>query len=347
MSQTATPVSVKHREWSQATDETDFDDNSPFGLQGLARGTLQILKPDCITRLAVTLALRATRKQIQDSDYVNRVLSWHPDWLDEYQVVHLIEKSLWIQGHSDLVMTMTRNPSQIPDNPPEKIVQALTRAYLLHPDATTWYGVPLFGNETNDEGLPIPVTAAEVRVEADRRVKAAQRHALRWGWLYRAALMTARIPSTCWHYGLHVRNRIQRTAAGVVEYWNKCRQDARWRARAIYAAEQERCRFGCSQIVIPEHRTLLGRSLETSLVILELIAFQTAAAGYASPFIGLVAAPLAIAKFAPVIFVPLTIFSMDPFLFVELPEEPGKLRHLGHWYWQRQSQGRQKLHLHV
>jgi hypothetical protein len=47
------------------------------------------------------------------------------------------------------------------------------------------------------------------------------------------------------------------------------------------------------------------------------------------------------------IIVPLTIVSADPFLFIELPDEPGKLRHLGHWYWQGPVQGNRKLHLHA
>jgi hypothetical protein len=347
MSQTAAAAYVKQSDWSPVPDATAWDDGSPFGLQGLDRGTLQIIKPDCVSKLAITLALRATSEQIQDPEYVSRVLSWHPDWVDEYQVVHLIERSLWIQGHHDLVMTMTRNPSQIPDNPPEKITRALSRAYVLHPEATVWYGVPLFGMEKNDEGLPIPVTATEVRTEAQRRIEAARQHALNWGWLYRTALATTRVPTMCWHYGMLVRNRIQQAVGHVAEYWNRCRQDARQRARAIYMSEMERCRFGCSQTLIPEHRTWLGRSLETACVILELMAYQAAAAGSTSPLLGLVAAPLALAKFAPILFIPLTIVSVDPFLFIELPDEPGKLRHLGHWYWQNQGNGRQKLHLHA
>ena len=339
--------SLRHPQWSPIPDGMEFEDTSPFGLQGLARDTLQIIKPDCINRLAVRLALRATREQIQDPEYVNRVLSWHPDWVEEYQVVHLIERSLWIQGQSDLVMTMTQNPSQIPDNPPQKIRDALSKAYVLHPDSTIWYGVPLFSEAKNEDGLPIPVTAAEVRSEARRRIEAAQQHALRWGWLYRAALAAARVPSMCWHTGQSVGNRIRQTARGVSEYWNRCRQDARRRARAIIIAEQERCRFGCSHTEIPEHRTWLGQSLETACVILELTAYQASLAGAASPYLGMIAAPLAVAKFAPLIFVPLTVVACDPFLFVELPDEPGKLRHLGHWYWQTQPEGGQKLHLHA
>ena len=347
MSLTATAGSMKHRESSTVSSGAEFEDSSPFGLQGLARNSLQILKPDCITRLAVTLALRATHAQLLDDAYIHRVLSWHPDWVEEYQVVHLIERSLWIQGHSDLVMTMTRNPSQIPDNPPPKIKEALSRAYLLHPDSTIWYGVPLFGPETNAEGLPIPVTATEVRAEATRRIQAARDHALRWGWMYRAAVKAAQVPTMCWHLGLRVRNRVEQARQGAAKYWAKCRQDARRRARAIYQAESERCRFGKSHIEIPEHRTWLGQSLETACVMLELMAYQASVAGSASPFLGLVAAPVAIAKFAPLLFIPLTVVSCDPFLFVELPDEPGKLRHLGHWYWQKQNEGTDKLHLHV
>lgn len=332
---------------TRATEMLDFEDSSPFGLQGLSRDELIILKPDCVNRLAVTLALRATPEQIRDDAYLGRVLKSHPDWIDEYQVVHLIERSLWIQGHSDLVMTMIKNPSQIPDNPPAKVTEALSRAYLLHPDATTWYGVPLFGKETNEDGLPIPATAREVRAEASRRIEAAREHALRWGWVYRAALATARIPTAAWHLGLRVRNRIQGACQGAANYWKRCRQDARLRARAIVMAEAERCRFGCSHTEIPAHRTFLGKSLETACVIIELMAYQASVASYASPLLGALATPLAIAKFAPLLFVPLTVVSCDPFLFVELPEEPGKLRHVGHWYWQKQTQGADKLHLHV
>jgi hypothetical protein len=43
----------------------------------------------------------------------------------------------------------------------------------------------------------------------------------------------------------------------------------------------------------------------------------------------------------------MTIVACDPFLFIELPDEPGKFRFLGHWYWQGPPKGKQKLHLHV
>lgn len=347
MTQTALAMPTKFQDWSPVADDFDLEDRSSFGLQGLARETLQILKPDCVNRLAVSLALRATRQQIQDPDYIRRIVSHHPDWIDEYQVVHLIERSLWIQGHSDLVMTMTRNPSQIPDNPPTKVIDALSRAYAEHPEATVWYGVPLFGAESNAEGLPIPVTAAEVRAEAQRRIEAAQQHALRWGWFYRAVLATASVPSKCCYYGRIVRRRLESTATRVSEYWKKARRDARMRAKAIIQAELEHNRFGCSMTSIPEHRTWLGRSLETTCLFLELFAYQASLVGGTTPWLGLIAAPLTIAQFAPMLFIPITIVSCDPFLFVELPEEPGKLRHVGHWYWQKLPAGRDKLHLHV
>lgn len=347
MSQTMTFIPVKQPEWSPVAETELWEDNSPFGLQGLARESLQILKPDCVNRLAVTLALRATRKQLHDPDYVNRVLSWHPNWVDEYQVVHLIERSLWIQGHSDLVMTMIRNPSQIPDNPPPKIMQALSKAYMLHPDAAIWYGVPLFGEETNAQGLPIPVTAAEVKAESQRRVEAARQHALRWGWMYRAALKAVRVPTACWAYAQACRDRCVNSVRRFSGYINKTREDARRRVRAMAMAESERCRFGYSFTEVPEHRTTLGRSMETACVILEIMLYQASVAGYASPFLATLTTPLMIAKFAPIIFSPVPLMLMDPFLFVELSGEPGKLRHLGHWYWQKHEEGHETLHLHV
>ncbi len=323
------------------------EENSPFGLQGLSRDTLQILKPGCIERLAVTLALRGTRQQIQDKDFVLRQLSFHPDWADEYQVVHLIEQSLWLQGRSDLVMTMTKNPAQIPDNPPPKVLRALSCAYMLHPQATIWYGVPLFSDEKNEDGLPIPVTAAEVRMEAARRIAAAQRNALRWGWLYRAAVSIACLPARSWSFARRVCGGFLLAGQRMVGYWKKARRDVRERTRAAIIAELERCRFGCSQTVIPENSTWLGHGIEAASVVLELLEYQVRIIGYVAPFLSSSITPIAIAAFIPKLIIPLTIIAADPFLFVELPEEPGKLRHIGHWYWQNQPEGEQKLHLHM
>jgi len=329
---------------SAAPSSIELEDSSPFGLQGLSRDTIRILKPEFITRLAITLSLRGTRRQIRDREFVNRVLSYDETMLDEYQVVHLIEKSLWIQGHSDLVMTMTRNPSQIPDNPPPKIKAALARAYATHPQSTIWYGVPLFSDAKNEEGLPIPVTAAEVRAEAERRIQAAQSHALNWGWMYRALMGAARVPYRCWQGVQMVGAQIQFVGRKIGEYRQRVREDIRRRARARYRAQLEHCRYGCSQTQIPEHRTWMGQGIDTAALIIE---YEAAMAAYLAPIIGVGTAPLVVAKFAPLLFFPVTIVSCDPFLFVELPEEPGKLRHIGHWYWQTEPKGRQKLHLHV
>lgn len=347
MSLALAPNLAKQSEWAEVPDQYEFEDSSPFGIQGLARGSIQILKPECVNRLAVKLALRATAAQIKDDDYVARTLSYHPEWFDEYQVIHLIEKSLWIQGRSDLVMTMTRNPSQIPDNPPEKILTALSAAYDHHPDAAVWYGVPMFGDEKNEEGLPIPVTADEVRLEAKRRINAAREHALKWRWFYQSVLQTMQIPAKCQHYGMRVGNHIHNSVQHVKNYWKKAREDAKWRVRAMCMAELERCRMGRSVTVVPEHRTQLGKALETSALILELVLFQVKVASAATPFYGILSAPLMIAPYIPALFVPALIIPLDPFLFVELKDEPGKLRHVGHWYWQKQQDGQDKLHLHV
>lgn len=322
----------------------ELEDNSPFGLQGLLRETIRILKPDCITRLAITLAMRGTRKQIRDMNFVNRVLSYDESWMEEYQVVHLIEKSLWIQGRSDLVMTLTKNPTQIPDNPPQKILNALARANTLHPQSNIYYCVPLFGEDTNEDGLPIPVTAAEVKAEAARRIKAAQQHALMWGWAYRAALAVLGFPGRCVHYARIVGGVFRHMGQVVADYNRRVREDARRRARAAIKARLEYYRMGCSQTQIPEHTTMLGQGLDTGAMFLE---YQASLAAYLAPLIGAGAAPLLVSSFAPLLFMPIVIVSADPFLFVELPEEPGKLRHLGHWYWQTQPEGKKKLHLHV
>ncbi len=328
-------------------DCSSFEDSSPFGLQGLAKNEIRILKPECITRFAVNLALSASRQQIQDLKFVSSHLKSHPEWYDEYRVVHLIEKSLWIQGRSDLVMTLTRNPKRIPDNPPPKVKQALFEARMYHRDATIWYGVPLFGDEKNADGLPIPVTADEVRREARRRIEAAQKLALRWLWCFRIFTGLASIGVFFWQFGLAVKRRIQSICHGMSQYLKRSREDARRRDRARFAAEWEYGRYGYATTKVPEHRTWLGKGLEAARVAFELTVFDTPVVGAATSFVGATAAPLILVKFVPLLFIPLTVVSCDPFLFVELREEPGKLRHIGHWYWQKRDGGRDKLHLHV
>jgi hypothetical protein len=328
-------------------DSASFEDSSPFGLQGLAKKKIRIIKPESITRFAVNLALCATRKQIQDPKFVSGHLKSHPEWYDEYRIVHLIEKSLWIQGRSDLVMTLTRNPKRIPDNPPPKVKRALFEARMYHRDATIWYGVPLFGDEKNVDGLPIPVTADEVCLEARRRIEAAQKLALRWLWCFRIFMVFTTIAVSCWQFGLAVKRRIQSICHGIAQYWKRSREDSRRRDRARFTAEWEYSRYGYATTMVPEHRTWLGKSLEASRVIFALTVFDTSVVGAASSFVGAAAGPLIIAKFVPLLFVPIVVVSCDPFLFVELPEEPGKLRHIGHWYWQKRDGERDKLHLHV
>src|SRR5262245_19166626 len=85
--------------FSSVTDTTGMDVRSPFGPQGLSRNTIQILKPNCIERLAITLALKGNKDQIRDPEFVSRQLSLSPEWQEEFQIVHLVERSLWLQGH--------------------------------------------------------------------------------------------------------------------------------------------------------------------------------------------------------------------------------------------------------
>lgn len=275
------------------------------------------------------------------------ILGRNESWLDEYRVVHLIEKSLWINGRSDLVMTLLKNPSQIPDNPPREIHHALSRANALHPDATIWYGVPLFGDAVNEDGLPIPLTSAEVHAEAHRRIAAAQKQALRWRWLYRGLMGATRVPGMIGHASYTLGMRFYRAGQRMSAFYRQARRDAKKRAIAAMHAENERQRFGCSFTQMPEHSTWLGRwaafGVELGYMFQEMLNYAAPVAGIA----GMASVPLTIAKIIPFFMVPMTIVAADPFLFVELPEEPGKLRHLGHWYWQTQDDGKQKLHLHT
>ncbi len=318
----------------------DLEDSSSFGLQGIRRDALTLLRSECIMPLAVALALH-DKTAFSRMDVVEELLRRNHHWVDRFEVVHLIEKSLWIQGHCDLVMTLTRNPSQIPESPPHEVQAMLTRACVAHPQANIWYGVPLFGNETTPDGLPIPLSADEVRAENVRRIAAARDHARRYGRLYRALVRMLQLPqalrrtfATASHLALRPLVRLQQTI-------RLAKRDARRRRRARAIAELDYIATGRSRTVIPEHSTLLGR---TAFQGLEVVARQLDSRGTIDnlAFAGLSAFPL-----MPLLFVPMTIISADPFLFLELPDERGRLRHIAHWYWQGTERGRQRLHVHV
>lgn len=332
-----------------------MEDDSPFGVQGLARDTLHILRPECIGPFAATLAICGTPQQIRDDAFVAQVLAERRDWQEEYRVVHLIEKSLWIDGHSDLVMTLTRDPSQIPDNPPPEILDVLSQAIEVHPESTVWYAVPLFSDENNADGLPLPMTAAQVREEAQRRVAAAQKSALRWRQLYRAANEVRKLPYAAWRFARACRKSAVESVQGCREYFRRAKRDVRNRNRAQIRASSEFCRHGRSFTKIPEHTTMLGFATEQTSAsinatqdflsdqIYKLEGMAPIMAGTAPVLLD----GIKIISIAPLLIAPLTIIPCDPFLFIELPGETGKLRFLGHWYWQEQRRGKQKLHLHV
>jgi hypothetical protein len=62
---------------------------------------------------------------------------------------------------------------------------------------------------------------------------------------------------------------------------------------------------------------------------------------------GIAVLPVMALQVLPLFLAPAAVIACDPFLFIELPDEPGKLRMIGHWYWQPQPNGREKLHVHV
>ncbi len=332
-----------------------IEDSSPFGLQGLERETLTVLKANAVKPLAASLALSASREQIKDPVVAEKLLVENPHWGDEYRVIHLIERSLWFDGRHDFVMQMMRNPSQIPDNPPAEIREALAKAYSLHPDATVWYGVPVFGEEKNASGLPIPLTASEVRKEAERRLTAARQHALRMGWFYRSLLRIRRLPHS-------VRQWSRRRWLGIKSVWHQfvseyrqARKDAQRRRRAALRAKFEYMRTGRRATMLPQHTTRVGSiaALAASLVQMETRLDESDE--WKDEFIenhrfaaaGMAVLPLVALQVLPLFLSPAAVIACDPFLFIELPDEPGKLRMIGHWYWQPQPCGRETLHVHV
>ena len=333
-----------------------IEDNSPFGLQGLGRETLTLLKASAVKPLAASLALSGSRQQINDPAVAEKLLTRNTHWVDEYRVIHLIERSLWFEGRCDFVMQMMRNPSQIPDNPPAEIRAALARAYTLHPEATVWYGVPLFGDEKNANGLPVPLTAIQVQEEAKRRLEAARKHALRMGWFYRSLFKVKQIPHNLRQWS----HRKWMAAKGAwhrltLEY-KQARKDAQQRRRAAAYAQFEYVRTGKSTTVIPEHSTRLGKMAAMaarSLVRLEdgldrsALMTEQFLENHQYTAAGLAVLPAMALQVLPLFLAPTAVIACDPFLFIELPDEPGKLRMIGHWYWQPQADGRETLHVHV
>jgi hypothetical protein len=333
-----------------------IEDNSPFGLQGLKRETLTLLKTNAVKPFAASLALSGPRQQIKDPEVAEKLLARNSQWLDEYRVIHLIERSLWFEGRNDFVMQMTRNPSQIPDNPPAEIREALAKAYTLHPEATVWYGVPLFGEEKNADGLPIPLTAVQVRDEAERRLSAAREHALRMGWFYRSLLRISRLPQM-------FRQTVRRKWLGIQGHWHRfmteyrqARKDAQRRSRAAAYAQFEYFRTGRSKTIIPKHTTRIGKM--AAIAAASLVRMETGlehSAVMTEEFIekhqyaavGIAVLPVMALQVLPLFLAPAAVIACDPFLFIELPDEPGKLRMIGHWYWQPQPNGRETLHVHV
>ena len=52
------------------------------------------------------------------------------------------------------------------------------------------------------------------------------------------------------------------------------------------------------------------------------------------------------AVFSATVMLYVQLACIDPLLFLELPNEPGKLRLIGHWYW-ADVDGKRQLQLHV
>lgn len=71
--------------------EMGFEDASPFGLQGFRRETLTIFMKEAVCRRTLTWRRSSTG---QDPLFVERALARNQDWVQDYPVVPLIEKSL-------------------------------------------------------------------------------------------------------------------------------------------------------------------------------------------------------------------------------------------------------------
>jgi hypothetical protein len=185
---------------------------------------------------------------------------------------------------------------------------------------------------------------------------AAQKHAEGLGWFYRMLLRINRMPQTC-RQAVHVevlkiKSLWQRT---VTEY-RMARKDAQGRARAQARADFEYYRTGKSTTVVPEHSTRMGQyASRAAQSLLKMEHRLGRSADFTEEFmerhsyaaVGLAILPMMALQVVPLFLAPAAVIACDPFLFIELPDEPGKLRMLGHWYWQQQADGSKKLHVHV
>ncbi len=138
--------------------------------------------------------------------------------------------------------------------------------------------------------------------------------------------------------------------------FRQARKDAKNRARAKARADFEYFRTGKSTTVVPEHSTRMGQyASRAAQSLLSMEQRLGRSADFTEEFlerhsysaVGLAILPMMALQVVPLFLAPAAVIACDPFLFIELPDEPGKLRMLGHWYWQQQADGSKKLHVHV
>ena len=226
-----------------------------------------------------------------------------------------------LPGQQRLVLRMVADPQVIPDSPPLVIEQALLRATALHPTASVWYAEPVFGVGVGTNGLPIPMTEQAFNAEADSRLEKALKIAKDYGWMFRnnirlraAAHFLLTLPkriylgfSLAFERQLAERLAEQQTAQEVITY---------------YRTGQHSCRGAADRLETLSRLERLYVGLVGEVPAVDMMIFSTAAA------------------------VALSMTTIDPLLFVELPGEKGQLRFVGHWFWEHVD-GKRVLHLHM
>ena len=292
------------------------DDESNFGAFGRLRQTIAVLKPDAITMLAAYWATGG-RTALNGNDIFGKAKTEHPGWFDTLNVIEAFDRSLMLPA-TRLVMSMVRDPHQIPDSPPPAAMQRFLQGIQQHPDATIWYAEPVFALNPTPDSLPVPVSDEAFLRESGDRVLQAQRFKNAFGWFYRGHAKAGQLLLRLEKYFHDRKLQRERLRAEAARESAEAKMQSLTTGRIVgrRSANQE----------LAEIRELEARYEQVAREFpeLELMGYRA---------------------LTPV---RMQMFRFDPLLFLELPGEQKLLRLVAHWFWQTQGAGQpRKLHLHL
>ena len=252
------------------------------------------------------------------NDAFAAALQAHPQWFDSYTLISAFDRSLMLPGHQNLVMHLVEDPTQIPDRPPTSIIERLLVAERMYPTAKIYYAEPVFAVSSDPSKLPVPMTENAFLCEAGQRILKAQALAKRWAWYYWAV-------------------RCAKALDSKYDAWCKSHEIARIKAEMEGI---ERLTKDVSEITA-RHGEGMGRTI-TPPEMMRLMEFERRLLVRRLKS----STPDTVLSLSMEAQLDIIMRRIDPLLLLELPEEPGKLRLIGHWFWHK-TNGKECLHLHL